>query len=76
MLTSDGQRASQLRVARVAAQDFSLSPREADDIVDLVVDTTRRSWSEVCDEAQLTQLDRDQLMGRAILNDYISWDDA
>ncbi|HRD59407.1 MAG TPA: HipA domain-containing protein [Nocardioides sp.] len=75
-LTAEGQRASQLRVARAAASEFLLSPKAAQQIIDHVLDTTNAEWDEVCDEAQLTKVERDQLWGREIMNGYIFWDDA
>ncbi len=67
-------RTSQFRIAIDAAPRFTLTRTEGRDIVGHVVDTIRRSWSEVCDEATLSRSERDQLWGREILNDYATWD--
>jgi len=75
-LNSDGNRFSQFRVARVAGGPFGISEREAAAIIDHVESTIRSSWDDVCDEAQLTQNERQQLWGREILNDYATWDQA
>jgi serine/threonine-protein kinase HipA len=75
-LTSAGERASQFWVARAAAADFLLDPAEADDVIDLVVSTIEHDWNEVCDEATLTQAERDQLWKREFLNDYAFYDES
>ncbi len=73
-LTADGERFSQLRVALAAARHFLLTPTDAEAVIDHVVSTIRNDWDDVCDEARLTQLERDQLWGREIMNEYIFWD--
>jgi serine/threonine-protein kinase HipA len=75
-LTAAGERASQFRVARAAASDFLISDAEADEIIDLVVSTIEGNWHDVCDEAQLTTSERDQLWKREFLNDYIFFNEA
>lgn len=75
-LTAEGERASQFRVARVAAAHFLISPSEADDIIDHVVRTIESSWAEVCDEARLTEAERDQLWKREFLNEYAFFAEA
>jgi serine/threonine-protein kinase HipA len=75
-LTADGERASQLRVARPAGRDFLLTPNEADGIIDHVVSTVQNEWDDVCDEAGLTKGERDQLWRREFMNDYIFWSEA
>lgn len=75
-LASTGENASQFRVAKAAAADFLLTASEAQGIIDHVVDTITRSWNDVCDEARLTQAERDQLWGREFLNRYAFYGDA
>jgi serine/threonine-protein kinase HipA len=75
-ITRDGERASQLRVARKVATDFHLNPAAAGAIIDHVVASISEHWDEVCDEALLTQTERAQLRGREFLNDYIFYDQA
>ena len=75
-LGSDGDHTSQFRVARRAAGAFGISDGDATDVVDHIVTTIRASWAEVCDEAQLSRAEADQLWGREILNDYAFWDAA
>lgn len=75
-LTAAGDRVSQFRVARAAAPGFLISPTEANDIIDHVVTTIETNWDEVCDEARLTRIERDQLWKREFLNDYIFFTEA
>jgi serine/threonine-protein kinase HipA len=63
-------------VARQAASAFGVTQTEAASTIDRVVGTIRSSWDEVCDQAQLTTLERSLLWGREILNEYIFWDQA
>lgn len=72
-ITADGQRASQLRLARSVAPDFHLSVRQADDVIDQVLTTVHEAWDDVCDEATLTRDERAQLWGREINNPYIRY---
>lgn len=69
-LTASGESASQFRVARAAAPEFLLTEVEGQDVIDHVIDTITDSWDDVCDEARLTQAERDQLWKREFLNDY------
>ncbi len=73
-LTAEGDRASQLRVAKAAAAEFLLTPVDADAVIDHVVGTVQASWAEVCDEARLSRGERAQLWGREILNPYVFYD--
>lgn len=75
-LSSTGETASQFRVAKAAAPDFLLTPREAQEIIDHVVNSITESWDDVCDEAQLSKAERDQLWRREFLNDYAFYDNA
>lgn len=75
-LTNTGENASQFRVAKAAAAAFLLTSSEAQDIIDHVVDTITTSWDEVCDEARLTQAERDQLWRREFLNRYAFYENT
>jgi serine/threonine-protein kinase HipA len=70
MLISEGQRLSRLAVCVDAARNFLLSTDEAVEIVRWQVHIVRSSWSEVCDLAQLSAVDRATLWGRQFLNPY------
>lgn len=73
-ITRDGQRSSQLRLCREVAKDFLLSAAEADASIDRVLATIRADWIDVCDQAQLSAVERDSLWGREVLNPYIFYD--
>lgn len=73
-ITRDGRRHSQLWLCRQVATDFLLTPAAAEEIIDNVVNTIRRDWDEVCDEARLTGAERDTLWQREFLNPYVFYD--
>jgi serine/threonine-protein kinase HipA len=67
----DGEdRRSQLEVCRLAAPRFLLNDEEARAIINGQVRTIRQSWRAVCDEANLSQVERTFLWRRQILNSY------
>jgi serine/threonine-protein kinase HipA len=73
-VTDDGDRASQLWVARKAAPAFRLQTAEANSIIDDVVAGVRADFDEAADMARLTADERATLLGREILNPYIFYD--
>jgi serine/threonine-protein kinase HipA len=73
-ITDDGDRASQLWVARKAAPAFRLSPSAAAGIIDQVVSGVRAHLDEAADRAELTIAEKNTLLGREILNSYIFYD--
>ncbi len=75
-ITRNGQNASQLRLCRDVATEFNLSRGEAEAIISDTVSVITAQWDDACDEAQLTQAERDLMWGREILNDYITYDQA
>ena len=70
MLIMGNDRRSQLAVCRKAAANFLLSMDEADALIQSQVETIRSSWDEVCQEADLTEIDRASMWRRQILNPY------
>ena len=70
-LTLDGRRDSRLKTALAAAAEFHLTEAAARAVIDDVVDAIRRHWDEACDQARLTEGERNGLWGREILNAYI-----
>jgi len=67
----DGQdKRSRLETCRAAAQSFLLDDGQARAIIDQQVATIRDAWRDVCDEAQLSAIDRGVLWRRQFLNDY------
>lgn len=70
MLIVGNERMSQLAVCRRAAANFLLTPARADEIIEEQLRTIRASWSEVCDEAELGEVDRNLMWRRQVLNPY------
>lgn len=75
-ITRDGERHSQLRLCRKTAASFLLSPKDANEIIDHVVQTIKGSWQDACHHAKLTKAEAKSLMGREILNPYIFYDEG
>ena len=69
-ITRDGRRASKLSLCREAAHEFGVTGDEAEGIIAEVIAAIRTNWDHVCDQALLTQAERDGLMGREFLNPY------
>ena len=67
----DGFRRSQLRGAISAAATYLLSPGEAQEIVQHIVDGIRREWTVASDAVGLTRAEREAMWERQILNPYI-----
>jgi len=70
MLIHRENRFSRLDVCLGAAAQFQLKETEARDIIDNQLDVIRSSWQEVCDEAELTTVDRALFRGRMFLNPF------
>jgi serine/threonine-protein kinase HipA len=70
MIGQDGFRMSQLAGCVVRASTYLLSEVEARDLIDHQVEVIVRDWSEVCDLAHVSQVDRRFLWGRQFLNAY------
>lgn len=73
MLITGQNRMSQLSVCVAAAAQFQLTSQQAQAMIEQQQQTIQTHWHEVCDEAQLTALERKQLMGRQFLNPSIFW---
>lgn len=70
MRISGANNLSQLRLCLEVAHHFLLSERNAKEIFSRLEATIRDSWSEVCEEAQLSKIDRKLLWGRQFLNPF------
>lgn len=70
VLGSEGAR-SQLVNALSGVAAFGLEDVAAREVIDNTVDEVKSSWGEVCDEAGLTELQKQQLQGTAILNPFV-----
>ncbi|HEX7246145.1 MAG TPA: HipA domain-containing protein [Solirubrobacterales bacterium] len=66
----DGSRLSQVSSCVARASTFLLTQEEAREIVDGQIDTIEREWSDVCELARLSEVDRRRLWRHAILNPY------
>jgi serine/threonine-protein kinase HipA len=66
----DGWRYSQLAGCVARAATYHLSHADAQEIVDHQIDVIKTHWSDVCDEARLTQVERDAFWRRQFLNPF------
>ena len=71
MLIYEQQRLSRLSICLEASREFLLTEAEALDIIRKQVKIVREYWSKVCDEAELTEIDRNFLRGRQFLNPFV-----
>jgi serine/threonine-protein kinase HipA len=70
MLIHGGNRMSQLSVCLEAAPNFLLDTERAAAIIKHQVQAIRHHWKSVCDEAQLTEIDRQFFWRRQFLNPF------
>lgn len=70
MLIKGDNRASTLAACLAAAPDYHLKEAEAAAIIDHQVATIAQNWQAVCEEAELSEVDRRLFAGRQFLNDY------
>ncbi len=61
---------SQLRLCVEAAHRFLLSEDDAKEVLAKIEDVIRKCWNDVCEEAQLTDVDKKLLWGRQFLNQF------
>jgi len=70
MLIKGNGRASTLAMLLAAAPDYHLKEAEAAALIEHQITTIAQSWQEVCDEADVSPVDRKLLAGRQFLNSY------
>jgi serine/threonine-protein kinase HipA len=70
MLITGNDRSSRLLTCLAAAPQFLLSEEESVEIIVNQLTCIRKNWSIVCDEAMLSEVDRNILWGNQILNPY------
>ncbi len=70
MLIDGDDRRSRLESCRLAASRFLVGDAEARAIIDQQVAGIRAAWEQVCDEAELSEVDRAFLWRRQFLNDF------
>ncbi|WP_213992447.1 HipA domain-containing protein [Sodalis sp. dw_96] len=71
MLIIGDNRLSNLAVCLDAAPKFLLSKIEAGEIITHHIETVRVRWASICDEAELSQVDRKLFWERMFLNPFI-----
>jgi len=70
MLISGNNNMSQLKSCLEAANHFLLSQRDASAIFAHLINTIESHWNAVCEEAQLTEVDKKLFWRRQFLNPY------
>jgi len=70
MLISGNNNLSQLKTCLETAHTFLLSEQQAHDIFEKQKNAMETNWDAVCDEAQLSVIDRKLLWGRQFFNPY------
>ncbi|WP_417497950.1 type II toxin-antitoxin system HipA family toxin [Maricaulis sp.] len=70
MLIKGAARASTIAACLSAAADFHLSEAEAVNLIEAQLAAISRNWRKVCEEAELSPVDRRLLAGRQFLNPY------
>jgi serine/threonine-protein kinase HipA len=70
MLISGDNRLSRISACLEAAHHFLLSEKDAAKIVERQIIAIGENWEGVCEEADLTQIDRSYLWGRQFLNSF------
>jgi serine/threonine-protein kinase HipA len=69
-ITADGFRMSQVTACVEQASTYLLSEAEAREIIDHQIDLIESQWSEACDLAHMTDLERAYFWRRQFLNPY------
>ncbi len=70
MLITGNHNLSQLKLCLQAARHFFLSEEDAQAVFNRLIETIEQNWKVVCDEADLSEVDRSLLWGRQFLNPY------
>jgi len=70
MLISGNNNFSQLKTCLAAANHFLLSEDEARAIFTRLTESIEKHWNSVCEEAELSKVDKNLFWGRQFLNPY------
>ena len=70
MLISENNNLSQLKTCLDTAHNFLVSRDDALAIIETQISAIEENWDSVCNEAQLSQVDKKLLWGRQFLNPY------
>lgn len=71
MLITGDDRSSRIATCLAAAPQFLLSEKDAVAIIEKLVECIERNWPAVCDEASLSEVDRNLLWRNQIMNPSI-----
>ena len=71
MMITDNDRSSRIATCIAAAHHFLLSDEEAFQIVEKQIICLVENWSVVCDEASLSEVDRNILWRNQFLNPFV-----
>ena len=71
MLIVGDNRTSTLATCLEAAPNFQLGEKAAKDIIDRQIGTIRDAWDDICEEAALTEVERNLFDRRIFLNDSV-----
>lgn len=74
MEIAGGLNQSKIAICLAAAPVFLLGDKEAGAIVEQQVVSLAENWSDVCDEAKLSEVDRNLFWGRQFLNPFAFYD--
>ncbi len=72
MLITGENRFSQLKTCLVAAHHFLLSRQAAVEVIERIETAIRGHWERVCEEAELSPVEKNYLWGRQFLNPFSS----
>ncbi len=70
----DGYRSSQVAGCVDSAAIYHLTPAHARDIIDHQITAITANWSEVCDRAELSEVDRARMWRTQFLNPFATYD--
>ena len=70
MQISDGKILSQIKTCIDAAKHFNLSQNQAEEIVNNQITCIQENWKNVCDEAELPEVEQQFLWGRQFCNPF------
>jgi len=70
MLITGENRFSQLKTCLAAAHHFLLSRQAAVAVIDRIESAIRDNWERVCEEAEVSPVDKNYLWGRQFLNPF------
>lgn len=70
MLINDNNNLSRLATCLDAAHHFLLSKQDAVELIDNMIDVIVKNWKDVCDEASMSEVDRNFYWKRIFMNPY------